>query len=80
MIGRRRDKSESRLQKYAFVTDPRGVVFAGPILANSRISYVTPSLRHGIVCLAEAALSAVIPDYCGAKNGISQPSKGQALS
>jgi hypothetical protein len=73
VIGRRRDKSESRLQEYAFVTDPRGVVFARPILANSRISYVTPSLQHGIVCLAEAPLSAVIPDYCGAKNGISQP-------
>jgi hypothetical protein len=73
VIGRRWDESESRLQECAVVADHRAIVVAGPTLADIRVSYVTPSLRHGTVYSAKAALSATITDYCEAKNGTSQP-------
>ncbi len=51
----------------------RIVVTTGSTLASIQISYATPSLRHGTVYSARAALSTIISDYCGAKNETSQP-------
>ena len=79
MTRRRRDESESRLQDSVVVTNHRVVVAAGPILADTHISYVTPSLRYETVYLAKSAPSADISDCCIAKNGTSQPLKSQAL-
>ena len=53
------------------MADLRVIVVTGPILANTRISYVTPSVRHGTAYSAKAVLNTVISDCYGAKNGIS---------
>ena len=70
MIGRRRDESESRLQECVIVADHRAIVVR-PILANTCISYVTPSLRHGTAYSAKAVLNTIVSDCYGAKNATS---------
>jgi hypothetical protein len=55
LTGLRRAEDESRLQKRA-VTSDHGVIIAGPILTNIRVSYVTPSFGRGTVSSVEVAL------------------------
>jgi 3'-phosphoadenosine 5'-phosphosulfate sulfotransferase (PAPS reductase)/FAD synthetase len=62
VTGRRRDESESRLQDSVVVTDRKVGVAAGPTLADTYISYVTPSLRYETVYLDKPASSAGISD------------------
>ena len=79
MMGRRRDGSESRLHECAVDTDHRVILVAGPIFADARVSYVTPSLRRETVYATKAALSVTTTGYCGAENGTGHPCKERVL-
>jgi hypothetical protein len=78
VIERRRDKSESRLQKCAVVADHR-IVVVGPILANTRISYVTPSLQHETVRSARAHQAQLSPITAERRTEPASPERAQAL-
>jgi len=52
----RRAEGEPRLQERAVAADHRVILVAGPILANTCVSYVTPSFGRGTVYSVEAAL------------------------
>jgi hypothetical protein len=55
LTGLRRAEDESRLPRLADTAD-HGVIIAGPILINIRVSNVTPSFGRGTVSSVEAAL------------------------
>jgi hypothetical protein len=55
LTGLGRAEDESRLPRCA-VTADHGVIIAGPILTDIRVSNVTPSFGRGTVSSVEAAL------------------------